>query len=313
MRKHFVAAAGDLRVLTQQANQIVQSMDHELPENAELLSISHQHGVDVATLVLEQCLRNSRRHGGFIQQLEQSPDSALPLKQPPTLLVVPGLYYKEKPYLGADAALITDIAGQFGINVQCVPTRSLGGIEENAEILHKYLQEVQWQSYWVVSVSRGSAELKWLLHKYSGAQYLEQLQGWVSVNGIVQGSRLFDRAGRNKIANLWFKSIAIATGIDPALVDELQHTRKQWSVTALPDHTTYVNLISFPMSWDITTPVVPRYERLCRFGPNDGAVMLLDYLAEPGLCVPVGGVDHLLRRSDLSKLFYRLFNCLLGN
>lgn len=308
----FLGAVDDKVLLSRQARDIARSNGKRLPDSVRLQSISQQYGVNTATLVLEQCLRSDANHGRFIRLVERSSSSTTTIGEAPLLVIVPGLYYKERPELGGDAALIQKIARQFGIATEVVPTKSLGGIEENTEILHRYLQTMN-TPYWLASISRGGAEIKWLLYRYADAAYLENLQMWISVNGIVRGSRLLDRVGDSTLTRWLFRSMARLNRIDPRLVDELHHTRVEWAATQLPKNTQYYNIISLPMSWDITAPVQSRYRQLSCHGPNDGAVVLGDYLSEPGLCFPVAGVDHLMRNSNLSDIFYKLINHLMVN
>ncbi len=312
-RTLFLSAVGDRVRLSRQAGELSQRYSDQLPTTAQLKSLAEQYDLNTATLVLEQCLRHDVRHGDFIRQVEQSALTTSIIHKPPRLVIVPGLYYKEHPGLGGDANLICQIARQFGIDAEVVPTRSLGSIEENSDILHHYLQTRSSEPFWLASISRGGAEIKWLLYKHTTASYLKNLQGWVSVNGIVCGTRVFDKVRESILMRGLFRAMARLNRINPLLVDELHHSRNQWADTLLPENTQYINVISLPMDWDITAPVQSRYKQLSQYGPNDGAVVLGDYLSEPGLCFPVVGADHLMRQSNLSTIFYRLINHLLVN
>lgn len=312
-RELFLSAVGDRISLSRQASELSQQYRDQLPTTAELKSIAEQYDLNTATLVLEQSLRRNDLHGSFIRQVEQSALTTSIIHKPPRLLIVPGLYYKEHPALGGDAELICQIARQFGIDAKLVPTKSLGSIEENSDILHRYLKANGSNPFWLASISRGGAEIKWLLYKRTTASYHKNFQGWVSVNGIVRGTRVFDKVQESIVMRWVFRLMARLNRIDPLLVDELHHSRDQWANTLLPENTQYINVISLPMNWDVTAPVQSRYRQLSRYGPNDGAVILGDYLSEPGVCFPVVGADHLMRQSNLCTIFYQLINHLLVN
>jgi len=310
-RSLFLSAVGDKVQLMRQADEIARNFHGQLPGSARLQSIALQYDVNIATLVLEQCLRRDPAHGCFIRQVEEAMTTTTIIQDAPLLVIVPGLYYKEHPELGGDAGIISNIAKKFGLTSEIVPTKSLGSINENSEILHQFLRENHSRPYWLASISRGGAEFKWLLYKYPNADYLDRLQGWVSVNGIVKGTRVFDKVRESGLSRTLFHLLAKLNRIDSRLVDELHHSRTQWAETVLPERIQYINIISLPMSWDITGPVQSRYRQLAHHGPNDGAVILGDYLTEPGLIYPMAGADHLMRKSNLSAVFYKLINHLL--
>jgi len=308
--RFFLDAIGDGVALSLHAKSLAKQYS-ELPNYQQLKPVSKEHGINTATLVQHHCLLAHQQHGQFIKEVNAASTSVEKAANLPELFIVPGLFYQKYSSLGADAKLLVDVAKRFGVACTLVPTLSGGGIKQNSELLQRYLQDNATKPYWLAAVSRGAAEVKWMLNQYPQAEHLKHLCGWVNLNGIVDGSPVVERAKQNGLSRFYIRNAARLSGINPNLVDELNQNNDAWLPNQLPSHVKYVNVISMPLSWDVCAPVQARYKRLSKHGPNDGVVLLCDYWREHGLCYPVLGVDHLMRNTTLSQLFYQLINRLL--
>ena len=309
--RYFLAAVGDTVGIQAKARTLAVQYTNELPDHLRLKRVSEQFGVNIATLVQYECLLNHAQHGQFIKEVDAANTNPVEASNLPELFIVPGLFYQQHSSLGADAKLLVEIAKRFNIKCTLVPTKSRGGIAQNSEIIQQFLQANAAKPYWLAAVSRGGAEVKWMLNNYPEAGHLQHLCGWVNLNGIVNGSRVMESAESSPPWRMFYRTVARLSGVNPVLVDELQPAVEAWSKTQLPEHASYVNLISMPLNWDVCAPVQSRYKKLVQYGPNDGTVLLCDYWREPGLCYPVLGVDHLMRSTNLSRIFYQLINRLL--
>ena len=63
-----------------------------------------------------------------------------------------------------------------------------------------------------------------------------------------------------------------------------------------------IHLLGFPLRQHLSNAIASRCHRqLARFGPNDGAMLLAEACALPGLIYPVWGADHYLRPEDRAE------------
>lgn len=311
IRRLFAEAIGDEVALTEEARRQLEKLQDESPSSQTINALASKKDANLASAVLYQALLREPHHGAFIRAVDQCPTSAVTVDDAPLMIVVPGMFYREYLEIGADGKLVKDIARKFGMKTVTAPTSSLGSVNENLAILHEYLCRVATRPFWLVSMSRGSAEVKWLLQRYPDAPYLSALRVWLSIAGIVAGTPLHERIYANKFYGAMHRSLARINRISPALGEELVCSNPNWQKLTCPPHTQIINIIAVPLSWHVTESAIRRYYRLCPFGPTDGVVLLTDYLDEPGLIYPVWGADHFLRMSRIAALFYRLLYFLL--
>lgn len=310
-RRLFIDPIGDELALSDSAQAHLESLDGQLPDTQFLAELSTKDDANLASRVLYESLLRDSRHGEFHRKVDGSPAGPKRKMPAPLIVIVPGMFYREYPEIGADGSLLADVARRFGAETVTVPTLSLGSVRENRDILHKYLGDMPSRPFWLVSMSRGSAEVKWMLQSHLDAPYLDRMQGWISVCGIVSGTPLHERIYESRIQSALHRALARVNGIDTRLGAELQRSNELWRPTQCPEHIQIVNIIAIPLSWHVTSSAMRRYRRICHLGPNDGVVLLGDYLNEPGLIYPVWGVDHFMRTSRLSEIFGRLFCHLL--
>lgn len=310
-RRLFIDPIGDELALSDSARTHLERLDGQLPDKQFLAELSTNDEANLASRVLYESLLRDSRHGEFQRKVDGSPTRPTRKTSAPLIVIVPGMFYREYPEIGADGSLVVDIARRFGAETVTVPSLSLGSVSENRDILHEYLRNMPARPFWLISMSRGSAEVKWMLQSHSDASYLDQLQGWISVCGIVSGTPLHERIYKSRILSALHRTFARVNGIDADLGAELCRSNELWQPTQCPEHIQIVNIIAIPLSWHVTGSAMRRYKRICHLGPNDGVVLLGDYLNEPGLIYPVWGVDHFMRTSRLGEILGRLFCHLL--
>jgi hypothetical protein len=78
----------------------------------------------------------------------------------------------------------------------------------------------------------------------------------------------------------------------------------------LPAHIQMISVVGFPLHQHLTSGMARRcHRRLAPHGPNDGAMLLADVCALPGLIYPLWGGDHYLRSGgDMNELIGALLN-----
>lgn len=226
------------------------------------------------------------------------------------MVIVPGMFATEKPELGGDGALLIEIAASLGFKVSTAPTNGKASLAQNALSLHRYLLALADENFWLVSVSRGSSDVKVMLSHYPDAPYHQHLQHWISVSGIVTGSPLINRLANAKINSFFIRSLSRLRGMSPDLLGEFDCNHSHWSDDHYKDRFGITYVTPVPLDWHVTGAVQPRYERLAGTGPTDGIYLLADMLKQPGCIYPIWGADHMLRVPLLADHLYRLINYL---
>lgn len=307
-RRLFIESMGDEHALSCAARETLSGMQGAVPDTNYLADLASRGEVNLATRILYEYLLADSGHGEFIRQVDRMPVHPRQATSAPLLVIVPGMFYREYPEIGADGRLLTEIAAQYTIDTTVVPTRSLGSVAENVEILHEFLRELGGRPYCLISMSRGSAEVKLLMQVYSDAQYFDHLQSWISLCGITSGTPLHQGIYANRVLAAMHRMFARVNGINPQLGAELCRNNANWQPTQCPPSVKLINIIAVPLSWHITGSAMRRYRRIRHLGPSDGVVLLGDYLREPGLIYPVWGVDHFVRTSRIATLFHKLLH-----
>jgi len=78
----------------------------------KLAEISAQHGVDFAVALLYMAIRRYELHGPMIQSIER--EAAADAVDPPTIVIVPGAFYKHHDHTGADGSRLILAAQKLG-------------------------------------------------------------------------------------------------------------------------------------------------------------------------------------------------------
>lgn len=216
-------------------------------------------------------------------------------KQNILLAVVPGMFYKDNPNVGADGRMLRDIALNMGLREEIIPINQTGTIDENAEFICNYLKNKNDISKIILtSVSKGSSDLKIAIKKCGQEVYFKKVIGWYNIGGINRGSILIDTIDNNwqyrwEAKFYFWKNnynyngfLSIQRGRDSRLEEDL----------IIPSHITVINVIAVPTFRQVTQRAKPFYEYLIRFGPNDGMTLLADSYMEGAINVSSWRNDH---------------------
>src|SRR5262249_19055997 len=117
--------AGSDKLLIPEAELLLQAadwLDGRVLDPSGLRQAAKQRGLDFATAVLYQALRQSPRHGPLIALLDQ------PARRTPVLgaeiVIVPGAFYMEYPETGAYGRIIKESARHLNYATVTVPLQS---------------------------------------------------------------------------------------------------------------------------------------------------------------------------------------------
>ena len=299
----FAEGMVDEILLYEQAQAVLADLQYQLTTSI-LQELFKKQGIHLATMVLNMWLKEYK-HKAFYQELAGMPVTPDLTPVPVKLLIVPGMFYKEYPELGGNGHFIRDIARRCGFDADIVETRSIGSIEGNIKQVQQAIIENSDQPLWLVSMSKGSAEVALALMELTEKQYAA-VQGWVSLCGVLKGSPVADKRLRSPLRRTLFKGYAALTGLDYRGFDDLRSLHPWWSRLSLPENIEMVHLQPVPLPGYVHASLIKRYLELSLYGPNDGTLYLEDLIDYPGHVYPLWGVDHLFRDRDVIPLIYKL-------
>lgn len=274
--------------------------------DSALRQISSNEGVDFATTLLFDRLRQSPRRSKFIQRIDE-------LRRTPTfptfpsdteVVVIPGALYAERPDLGGDGRLIREIAGRFGLRSTLVPVSSVGSVSENARRLTSWLSEQSRRRLILVSLSKGSSDVKMALAEPEAGRLFRPVVAWVNVCGPIDGAAMANWILSNRLLTWLCRFHYRFLRRDFQFIAELRRGpgAPLSCSLRLPADMRLINLVGFPLKRHLSTP----FSRFChhtlsRDGPNDGTILLSDILGWPGETYPVWGADHYFRPETMAE------------
>jgi len=262
--------------------------------------LTRRYGVDFATALLYDRVKGSLRHASFIEQidqLQQHPSQNKTAHQ--TMIgIVPASFYKEKPHSGADGRVIAAAATAMGFPYELIPLQSTGTLAENSRILLDWLARHRSRQTIVVSLCKGSADVKVALSAPEADSRFESVLAWINICGTLSGSPFAQwlLATRPGFFAAWLfckcggHNFRFLQEIVPSAFGSLS------SPLRLPPRLPLINIVGFPLRRHLSNSFMRRCHKfISRQGPNDGGVLLADVCQLPGLLYPVWGADHYLR------------------
>jgi hypothetical protein len=276
---------------------------------AKLAQISKVNGLDFATAVLYDRIVRTSANAEFARCVRET--IASNAREVDLVGIVPGAFYQRYKHTGADGKRVVEIARKLGLTVELLPLKSFGGLKENAEAIVKWLHSRRSKTVALVSLSKGSSDVKQALTRPDAAVCFENVRAWVSFSGIVQGTPLVDWLQSRSLRYFFIRLLLRLGGQRPSTLKELRWgdgaALSTWP--ALPRTLRVVHIYGLPLERHLCHPWAFRgYERLRNLGPNDGGGVLLGDLAQlPGITFPVWGADHYLSPAwDISSSLERV-------
>lgn len=267
-----------------------------------LLLLTQAEGIDFATAVAYDRLCRSQEHGPSIEQLRSlnargfsSTDAS-----PGTIAVVPGAFHRERSrQTGADGQVLNEEAERLGFAVTIAPTLSFGSLERNSAIVRNWLAQRFADPVVLVSLSKGTAEVKMLLRDVDAERTFRHVTTWVSLSGMWWGSPLVGWLRTHRVRSWLVRQLLRWHGHDFKVIEQLGYGPNEPLAfdVELPDHVELLHVVGFPLERYLCSPLARRgHRRLSPLGPNDAAGLLLaDACHLPGTVYPVWGADHYLR------------------
>jgi hypothetical protein len=282
------------------------------------------HGTDFATALIYDRLLRLPDHRRLFERVHQSGNQARTVAPEMShravrghVALVPGAFYREHKNTGADGSRFATIAESLNCLVERIPIHSFGSLHENARLIAEWLLARPSQSYVLVSLSKGSADLKVALSLPDAAEAFRNVTAWVSFSGLVEGTPLIAWLRAQPLRRLGAKLLLRFRGHRYSVLEELRHDRNpllaQWP--PIPSQLRIIHVLAFPLRRHLTHPWAIRgYERLVPLGPNDGGgILLADAARLPGRVFPVWGADHYLQPAwDTRPLLESILRSALG-
>lgn len=277
----------------------------------EVLSdLSLRHGVDAATMLFHDCIRTAPRNRALVAALDRTAAAAVPdgaRGANGKILIAPALFYRERPDIGGDGAVVQAAARAAGLRVELLPVASGGTARQNAATIRDLLAAHCDRPTVLVSLSKGTADVRLAFESMPALP--RNLTAWVNVSGLAHGTPAIDR-----LMSRWWSRLALRTLLARHRAP-FELTREFTASGRSPLNTPAqapcglltINLIACPLSHHLSSRFGRiRHRQMAHLGPNDGLTLLRDAIVEPGLVYPVLGADHYFRSAEVPRIIARL-------
>jgi hypothetical protein len=201
-------------------------------------------------------------------------------------LRVPGLLYATHPQSGADLAAVSD---WLGMPVAMIPTDEVGTSEDNAAIIARVVEEQARDGSRIalISASKGSADVAIALAAHP--EIRPRIAIWIDLVGILDGTPLLDAGSPTRAESAaWLPDATAESMSEAARGREALGPEEVRGILV-------VHVAAFPHVEDVSAEAREAFQQLRTRGPNDGYIMLDQYLHVPGRVLVVRGTDHYLR------------------
>lgn len=302
----------DIATLLQARGTASATSLHELTHE-RLRQLVAEKGIDFTTAVLyERIRRDNAACAARIDDLYRRGDISSRL-QNTAFVYVPNLGYFIDPKSQAVGEAICKVAEDLGCRSYRVPTVSTESLQANARIVCDSLARCKEEAILLMSVSKGSADVKMALRETHSEEVFRKVEAWIDVCGLSDGTPVANILATDNTGHFesqvkhWFRNrdAQVVHGI-LAMIRELQHgdagpLREPLTV---PEHIFRLNAVGFPTHRHLQADVSRAfYEQLAAYGPNDGYGLLCDMVSKPGAVYPIWGTDHYFHeRLDVRKL-----------
>jgi hypothetical protein len=286
----------------------------QMPEPLDWRELVQAEGIDFATAVQYQRIRIHSRHAAFIDAVE-SVDVTLSSVEPRRIVIVPGAFHRHQPRSGADGQMIKNIGADLNWPVDRVEVPSLAPMSENAEALVSMLRRLPGGPVILVSLSKGSSDVRTALARPQWADAFANVQTWLSLSGIVTGTALVEWLRSRPLRYWGVRTLLALRRQSFAAVHELRREAggPLSAPVRPPAHLRVMHIIGFPLIRHLSDDWAQRgHTRIAPLGPNDGGgILLSDCELLPGDVYPAWGADHYLRppwiRQRLARLLHPSF------
>jgi hypothetical protein len=297
----------------------LKEVDASTPTLEQLQAIATQHGIDVATAFACRAIANHETHRDFIDEVNQgirNASSVMPTSDCAVALV-PNLGFCIDPKSQLVGDQIAKAARRRGLEFAQIDTDPTRDLATNGAKVCQALLAMPFERIIMMSLSKGSADLKMALERADAEQAFARVPAWVNVCGLLDGSPVVNRFLENETAAeeivlQWFHRR------DPDQVRKILKACRECGRELksplsreldLPRHLQMFNIVAFPTSDTLSYEHTRIFHALMADdGPNDGFGLIADQISTPGVIYPVWGADHYLDRFlDVEALLSSLF------
>jgi hypothetical protein len=269
--------------------------------------VTARDGIDAATARLYESVRESPLHGPFIRRVDElcEEPGIRAWNHGAVVVIVPGASYQENPASGADGRVVREQAERMGCVTELVPISTTGTLRRNARTLCDWLAARPDRPVILVSLSKGGPDVKVALAEPDAEHAFRNVVAWISLCGILKGTPIADRllswSPGAVLVRLYYWLHCGLHGKSTAFLRDLRYCTGGTGgpldrPLRLPTHIRLISVAGFPLREHLTRRVSRRcHDHLTPFGPNDGALILADVCALPGLVYPLWGADHYLQ------------------
>jgi hypothetical protein len=273
-----------------------------------LAEVARRDGCDLATALFYRRIAEDGAHAPFVARIDAASTDRAPRRTGRgKVFIAPAAFFRELPRFGGDGRVVAAAARQAGFDVALLPVESAGSVTENAARIADALAAEPCDPLVVVSLSKGSADVRLALERLGGAP--PNLRAWVQICGLLRGSPIIDAILDSRLRRTVLRAYLVALRADLSVCAELRAgagSPLSRDVRA-PDGVDVVNVVGFPLASHLRGNTLRRYRELRALGPNDGSTLLADALLLPGSIYPVWGADHYFRVPEASTLLDGLF------
>jgi hypothetical protein len=257
-------------------------------------------GIDAATERLYRSVLESPLHGPFIRRVDElcAETSPAAWSRDAVLVIVPGASYREIPSAGTDGRLVREEAERIGCRTDFIPIATTGTLQQNARTIRDWLAAQPDRPVILASLSKGGPDIKTALAE-PGAEYaFRNVKAWISLCGLLDGTPMADWLLSQSPGPSLIRHFYRLRGRNLDFLSELRYRAGgplDRPLRLLP-RLRLISVAGFPLRAHLNHRATRRcHAHLERFGPNDGALILADVCALPGLIYPVWGSDHYLQ------------------
>lgn len=293
-------------------------------DTTTLCDVTRHEGIDFATALLFDRICRSEKHAAFIKSIDK-PDGAPAVEDlsDVDVFVVPGAFHTQNRETGADGRQVIEAAKRSGCRATLIDVPSFGSSAENVRTILRTVQSQRVDRRVVlVSLSKGSLDVRCALEHPDGETAFRDVDCWISISGLATGSPLIGWLRRRPWRLLGLRLLFAWHGLPYSVLDEIDRDAvlRSKSPQRLSDASeswapSIVHIVGFPLARNLSCPLARRgHRRLAPLGPNDATVLLADVCRLPGVAYPVWGADHYLKLPDanVGKILTRVLSRVLA-
>lgn len=247
-----------------------------------------------------------RDNADFLKQVNSFDVSKVLKNQNTKIIIVPGMFYKEHPDVGAGGDIVCEIARECGFQTSTIATLSKGSVSHNTKLIKEAILNEKLERIWFVSFSKGSAEIRLALEQLENSPQIQKVQGWISISGVPYGTPLATLKQKSFLSKMVWGATSKLLRVDTGVSKDLCHKGILACPMKISSRINIIHIVGFPIASHLHPELIKFYNRLAPYGPNDGLTLLKDYMNINERVYPIWGLDHFLRSSRISSVIYKM-------